>query len=149
MLERVPDGNDDWRPHSKSRTLGELATHLAQLPGFGLMMASRDEFDALGPRPPEPRFLTSEERVRFFDELSGQLKKVLQQMTWEQANHPWKLKLGDRVFIDSPRCAVLRTAFVTHSAHHRAQLGVYLRMLDTPVPWSYGKTADEEPPTVY
>lgn len=149
MLERVPDGNDEWRPHAKSRTLGELATHLAQLPGFGLMMASRDEFDALGPRPPEPRFLSSEERVRFFDELSAQLKKVLQQMTWEQANSSWKLKLGDRVFIDSPRAAVLRSAFVTHSAHHRAQLGVYLRMLDTPVPWSYGRTADEEPPTVY
>jgi|SRR5437868_8227536 len=148
MLERVPNGSNDWRPHAKSRTLGELATHLAQLPGFGLMMASRDEFDALGPRPPEPKFVTSEERVRFFEELSGQLRKVLQQMTWEQANSSWKLKLGDRVFIDSPRAAVLRTAFVTHSAHHRAQLGVYLRMLDTPVPWSYGRTADEEPPTI-
>jgi len=148
MLERVPNGSNDWRPHAKSRTLGELATHLAQLPGFGLMMASRDEFDALGPRPPEPKFVTSEERVRFFEELSGQLRKVLQQMTWEQANSSWKLKLGDRVFIDSSRAAVLRTAFVTHSAHHRAQLGVYLRMLDTPVPWSYGRTADEEPPTI-
>ncbi len=148
MLERVPNGSNDWRPHAKSRTLGELATHLAQLPGFGLMMASRDEFDALGPRPPEPKFVTSEERVRFFEELSGQLRKVLQQMTWEQANSPWRLRLGDRVFINSPRAAVLRSAFVTHSAHHRAQLGVYLRMLDTPVPWCYGRTADEEPPTI-
>ena len=149
MLERVPNDNDDWRPHAKSRTLGELATHLAQLPGFGLMMATRDEFDALGPRPPEPRFTTSEERVRFFEELSGQLLKVLQQMSWEQANTPWRLRLGDRVFINAPRTEVLRTAFVTHSAHHRAQLGVYLRMLDTPVPWSYGRTADEEPPVVF
>ena len=149
MLERVPNVNDDWRPHAKSRTLGELATHLAQLPGFGLMMATRDEFDALGPRPPEPRFTTSEERVRFFEELSGQLLKVLQQMSWEQANTPWRLRLGDRVFINAPRTEVLRTAFVTHSAHHRAQLGVYLRMLDTPVPWSYGRTADEEPPVVF
>jgi uncharacterized damage-inducible protein DinB len=148
MLERVPNGNNDWRPHAKSRTLGELATHLAQLPGFGLMMCTRDEFDALGPRPPEPRFTTSEERVRFFDELSTQLRNVLQQMSWEQARRPWKLRLGDRVFIESPRTDVLRSAFVTHSAHHRAQLGVYLRMLDRPVPWSYGRTADEEPPTV-
>jgi uncharacterized damage-inducible protein DinB len=147
MLERVPNGNNDWRPHAKSRSLGELATHLAQLPGFGLMMCTRDEFDALGPRPPEPRLATSAERVKMFDELSAQLLSVLRQMTWKQASNSWKLRLGERVFIDSPRSAVLRSAFVTHSAHHRAQLGVYLRMLDTPVPWSYGRTADEEPPT--
>ncbi len=147
MLERCPDAKVDWRPHAKSRTLGELATHLAQLPGFGLMMMTRDEFDALGPRPPEPRFTSSEERVRFFDELSGQLRKTLQQMTWEQARKPWKLRLGSRVVLAAPRSNVVRTAFVTHSAHHRAQLGVYLRMLDTTVPWSYGRTADEDVPS--
>src|SRR5437588_7498601 len=146
MLERIPNGNDDWRPHAKSRTLGELATHLAQLPGFGLLMATREEFDGLGPRAPEPRFSTSAERVRKFDELSAQLRNILQQMTWEHASTPWKLRLGDKVVLNVPRSQVLRTAFVTHSAHHRAQLGVYLRMLDTPVPWSYGRSADEEPP---
>jgi len=146
MLERCPDESNDWRPHAKSRTLGELATHLAQLPGFGLLMLTRDEFDGLGPRPPEPHFTNGEERVRFFDELSGQLRKVLQQMTWDEARKPWKLRLGSRVVLAAPRSNVVRTAFVTHSAHHRAQLGVYLRMLDTPVPWSYGRTADEDVP---
>lgn len=146
MLERVPNGNTDWRPHAKSRTLGELATHLAQLPGFGLMMCTRDEFDGLGPRPPEPRFSTSAERVRAFDELSAQLRNVLLQMSWEQASTPWKLRLGNKVVLSAPRTQIIRTAFVTHSAHHRAQLGVYLRMLETPVPWSYGRSADEEPP---
>src|SRR5205823_11999383 len=145
MLERVPNGSNDWRPHAKSRTLGELATHLAQLPGFGLMMATRDEFDGLAPRPPEPRFVTSAERVKMFDQLSAQLRNVMQQMSWEEARTPWKLRLGDKVVLNAPRTMVLRTAFVTHSAHHRAQLGVYLRMLDTPVPWSYGRSADEEP----
>jgi uncharacterized damage-inducible protein DinB len=148
MLERVPNGNNDWRPHAKSRTLGELATHLAQLPGFGLVMCTRDEFDGLAPRPPEPRFTTSAERVRMFDELSGQLRNVLQQMSWQQARTPWKLRLGDKVVLNAPRTQIVRTAFVTHSAHHRAQLGVYLRMLETPVPWSYGRSADEEPPGV-
>src|SRR5438094_580141 len=138
MLERVPNGKNDWRPHTKSRTLGELATHLAQLPGFGLMMCVRDEFDGLAPRPPEPKFMTSAERVKAFDELSAQLRNVLEQMSWERATSPWKLRIGDRVFLDAPRTNILRSAFVTHSAHHRAQLGVYLRMLDTPVPWSYG-----------
>lgn len=146
MLERVPNGNNDWRPHMKSRTLGELATHLAQLPGFGLLMATRNEFDGLAPRPPEPRFSTSAERVRMFDELSTQLRAILQQMTWDQANAPWKLRLGDKVVASAPRTQIIRTVFVTHSAHHRAQLGVYLRMLETPVPWSYGRSADEEPP---
>jgi uncharacterized damage-inducible protein DinB len=148
MLERVPNGNNDWRPHAKSRTLGELATHLAQLPGFGLMMATRNEFDGLAPRPSEPRFTTSAERVRMFDELSSQLRAILQQMTWDQANAPWKLRLGDKVVLKAPRTHVIRSVFVTHSAHHRAQLGVYLRMLETPVPWSYGRSADEEPPAM-
>jgi uncharacterized damage-inducible protein DinB len=148
MLDRVPNDNNDWRPHAKSRTLGELATHLAQLPGFGLMMCTRDEFDGLASRPPEPRFTTSAERVRMFDELSGQLRNVLQQMSWQQARTPWKLRLGDKVVLNAPRTQIVRTAFVTHSAHHRAQLGVYLRMLETPVPWSYGRSADEEPPGV-
>ena len=146
MLERVPNGNNDWRPHAKSRTLGELATHLAQLPGFGILMATRNEFDGLAPRPPQPMLLTSAERVRAFEEMSKQLRAILQQMTWDQANAPWKLRLGDKVVASAPRTQILRTVFVTHSAHHRAQLGVYLRMLETPVPWSYGRSADEEPP---
>ena len=146
MLDRVPNGNNDWRPHAKSRTLGELATHLAQLPGFGLMMATRNEFDGLAPRPPQPALTTNADRVRAFEELSAQLRAVLQKMTWDQANSRWKLRLGDKVVMNVPRTQVLRTVFVTHSAHHRAQLGVYLRMLETPVPWSYGRSADEEPP---
>ena len=146
MLERVPNGNNDWRPHAKSRTLGELATHLAQLPGFGILMATRNEFDGLAPRPPQPMLLTSAERVRAFEEMSKQLRAILQQMTWDQANAPWKLRLGDKIVASAPRTQILRTVFVTHSAHHRAQLGVYLRMLETPVPWSYGRSADEEPP---
>jgi len=148
MLDRVPNGNNDWRPHAKSRTLGELATHLAQLPGFGLMMATRNEFDGLAPRPPQPALTTNADRVRAFEELSAQLRAVLQKMTWDQANAPWKLRLGDKVVMNVPRTQVLRTVFITHSAHHRAQLGVYLRMLETPVPWSYGRSADEEPPGI-
>ena len=109
-------------------------------------MATRNEFDGLAPRPPQPMLTTSAERVRVFDELSTQLRAILQQMTWDQANAPWKLRLGDKVVANAPRTHIIRSVFVTHSAHHRAQLGVYLRMLETPVPWSYGRSADEEPP---
>ena len=146
MLERVPDGQNDFRPHPKSRTLGELANHLAQLPGFGIMMLTQDEFDGLGPRPPQPTLTTSAERVKLFDALSGQFKAILENITWDQAKKPWTLRLGSQIALQAPRSGVLRTAFVTHSAHHRAQLGVYLRLLDVPVPWSYGRTADEMTP---
>ena len=145
MLSRVPDGNNDWRPHAKSRSLGELATHLAQLPGFAMMMLTRDEFDALGPRAPEPTFTTTAERLKMFDQLSAEMKRMLQQMTWDQANRTWTLRMGNLVALEAPRSTVLRTAFVTHSAHHRAQVGLYLRMLEIPVPWSYGRSADEMP----
>jgi uncharacterized damage-inducible protein DinB len=148
MLERVPDGNNDWRPHPKSRTLGELAGHVAQLPGFGMMMASTDEFDGLGPRRPEPNLPTAADRVRLFDQLSGQLRTVLQQMSWELSKRPWTLRLGPRVVVNAPRSTVIRTVFLTHSAHHRAQLGVYIRLLDVPVPYTYGRSADEDPPAI-
>jgi uncharacterized damage-inducible protein DinB len=148
MLERVPNGSDDWRPHVKSRTLGELATHVAQLPGFGILMATRDEHDGLAQRPPERKLANSAERVKLFDELSSQLRGILRQMSWDQARSSWTLRLGQRVVFKAPRATILRTVFVTHSAHHRAQLGVYLRLLDTPVPYSYGRSADEEPPSI-
>lgn len=145
MLERVPDGHNDWRPHPKSRSLGELASHLAQLPGFAIMMLTLDEFDVLGARAPEQNFTTSAERLKMFDQLSAQMKGMLQQMTWDEASQSWTLRAGDHVALKAPRSTVLRTAFITHSAHHRAQLGVYLRILDIPVPWSYGRSADEMP----
>lgn len=145
MLERVPDGNNDWRPHPKSRSLGELASHLAELPGFAIMMMTQNELDALAPRPPQPPVSTTAERVKMFDHLSGQMKSMMEEMTWDKANQTWTLRAGDKVALKAARSTVMRTAFVTHSAHHRAQLGVYLRILDIPVPWSYGRSADELP----
>jgi len=145
MLERVPNGNEDWRPHPKSRTLGELASHVAQLPGFGILMLTSDEYDGLAGRRQEAKLASSVERVKLFDQLSAQMKGILQQLTWDRANSTWTLRLGDKIVFQAPRTTILRTVFITHSAHHRAQLGVYLRMLETPVPWSYGRSADEEP----
>jgi uncharacterized damage-inducible protein DinB len=145
MLERVPNGKDDWRPHPRSRTLGDLSTHVAQLPGFGIMMLTTDGYDGLAGSRPEPKLSSSAERVKLFDQLSAQLKGIFQQLTWERARSTWTLRLGDKIVFQAPRTNILRTVFVTHSAHHRAQLGVYLRMLETPVPWSYGRSADEEP----
>ena len=146
MLERVPNGHDDFRPHQKSRSLGQLATHLAQLPGFGIVMLTQDDFDGKTQRPEEPNLASSAERVKLFDELSAQLKGILRRMTWDQARSTWTLRMGDNVLLETPRVNVFRSAFITHSAHHRAQVGVYLRLLDVPVPYSYGASADEQAP---
>lgn len=145
MLERVPDGKDDWKPHPKSRSLGELANHIAQLPGFGIMQLTQDEFDG-GKRPPSPDIRNTTERLKLFDQVSGEFKRQLQSLTWERARAPWSLKIQGRTVISAPRAQILRSVYFMHAAHHRAQLGVYLRMLDIPVPYSYGDTADERPP---
>ena len=145
MLERVPDGKDDWRPHKKSRTLDELATHVAQLPGFGIMMLTRDEYDG-GTQPLEPKPSCCAERVEIFDEVSGEFRRLVKELTWDQAMSQWTLKFRGQTVFSAPRAQLLRSAMLTHLAHHRAQLGVYLRLLDIPVPGSYGPTADEGPP---
>jgi len=145
MLERVPNGKDDWRPHKRSRTLDELAAHVAQLPGFGIMMLTRDEYDG-GTAPPEPKAADCAARVKIFDEVSGEFRRLVKAMTWDQALSPWTLKFRGQEVFSAPRAQLLRSAMLTHLAHHRAQLGVYLRLLDIPVPGSYGPTADEGPP---
>jgi len=145
FLESVPDGQDDWRPHAKSKSLGELANHVAQLPGFGILMLTQDEY--VGGTRKEVRATSSAERVAIFDEVSGELRRLIKGLKWEAAMSPWTLKFGDRVVASAPRANLLRSAFISHSAHHRAQLGVYFRLLDVPVPGSYGPTADEPRPS--
>jgi uncharacterized damage-inducible protein DinB len=142
MLERVPDDQDDWRPHEKSRSLGELATHIAQLPGFGIMMLTRDEYDGAQGLP-KPQAADNAGRLKMFDEVAAELRKLVEQMTWDHARSTWTLRVRSDTVFNGPRVNFLRTAVITHSAHHRAQLGVYLRLLDLSVPTSYGPTADE------
>jgi uncharacterized damage-inducible protein DinB len=142
MLERVPNGQDDWCPHPKSRSLGELATHIAQLPGFGILMLTRDEYDGAEGLP-QPKATDNAGRLKMFDEVSGQLRSLLQQMTWDHARSPWTLRVREDTVLKGPRVNLVRSAVITHSAHHRAQLGMYLRLLDLSVPSSYGPSADE------
>jgi len=85
MLERVPNGQDDWRPHEKSMTLGQLATHVAQLPGLGILMLTQEEFDGAAPRPRRPDPANSAERVKLFDAVSAEMRALLERMTWDQA----------------------------------------------------------------
>ena len=142
MLERVPDGKDDWRPHKKSRSLGELAAHIAQLPGFGILMLSQDEYDGAQGLP-QPKAADKAARLKLFDEVSAKLRSLLQEMTWDHARSPWTLRVRSDIVLNAPRANLVRSAVITPSAHHRAQLGMYLRLLDVSVPTSYGPTADE------
>jgi uncharacterized damage-inducible protein DinB len=141
MLERIPDGKEDWRPHPKSRSLGELATHVAQLPGFGVMMLTHDESD--GAQRPKVKVSDTAGRLKLFDEVSDELRRLLREMTWEHARSTWALRVRNDTVLKGPRANLIRSAVITHSAHHRAQLGVYLRLLDLSVPSSYGPSADE------
>jgi uncharacterized damage-inducible protein DinB len=142
MLERVPDDKGDWRPHEKSGSLAELATHVADLAGLGVMILETEELDALA-RPPRQTLRTSEEMLARFDQNVQRLRAALDGTDAARFEGEWTLRAGERVFAARPRRSLLRTMVLSHIVHHRAQLGVYLRLLDVPVPGMYGPSADE------
>jgi uncharacterized damage-inducible protein DinB len=144
-LERVPNGKDDWRPHPKSKSLDELATHIAQLPGLGIRIVSQDEYEGLS-APPQPKPADTAARLKIFDDVAGEFQRLVNELTWDQAMSTWTLMFRGKPAIQGPRAQILRTVMVSHLAHHRAQLGVYLRLLDISVPGMYGPSADEGPP---
>jgi uncharacterized damage-inducible protein DinB len=144
ILERVPDGKEDWRPHAKSMTLGSLSSHVAQLPGYGIAILTTDELD--GSKMPQFKPDNTAERLKKFDAESREMRRLFEALTWEDATFRWTFKFGDHVIVQGERAKLLRTMVIAHIAHHRAQLGVYLRLLDVPVPGTYGPSADEPLP---
>ena len=145
LLDRVPEDRLGWRPHPKSMTLGQLALHIATIPGGLSRLAQLDEFDASAanfepPAPESKNAITAalEKSVEEGAEYLGALSSV-------QAGAPWRLTFrGSEVFA-MPRAVMLRSLMLNHWYHHRGQLTVYLRLLDVPVPVVYGRTADENP----
>lgn len=143
VLKRAPSDHADWRPHEKSMTLAQLATHVAELPAFPTMMLAEDasEVSPSATRPGE--VADADERLAIFDERAAELRERIGALTWERARGEWSLHMGGEVVLQGPRAVMVRSAGLSHMAHHRAQLGVYLRMLDVPVPGVYGPSADE------
>ena len=143
MLERFPSGNNDWRPHEKSMTLGRLAAHVAELPQFGTMLITTNELDfaASGYKP--TTYNTAAELLAVFDEKVKALRPVLMGADSATLASPWTMRDGEKVFFTRPKAHLVRQIMINHLVHHRAQLGVYYRMLDVPVPGSYGPSADE------
>jgi uncharacterized damage-inducible protein DinB len=142
MLERVPLDNGDWRPDEKSFCLADLATHVADVLGLGVAILETEELDALA-RPPRQAAQNVKELLDRFDRNAERLRAALDTADSAEFTSDWTLRAGDRVFLCRPRRSLLRTMVLSHMVHHRAQLGVYLRLLGVPVPGMYGPSADD------
>lgn len=145
-LERVPEGKPDWAPHPKSMKMGRLAGHLAELPGWTVETITRDSLDihpANGPQF-QPLVMTSRAQLlEAFDKNAAAARAALAGASDENLLGSWALLAGGQQIFSMPRLAVLRSFVLSHIIHHRAQLGVYLRMNDVQVPSLYGPSADE------
>ena len=145
LLERVPDGELGWQPHAKSMTLGRLAGHIGELPGWGKGTMEHPEVD-LAAVPEDQRGAVAEsveQLLADFDRGVAGFAAALEAADDERLFEAWKLRNGEQVILDMPRIAALRGFIMSHMIHHRGQLTVYLRLLDVPLPQTYGPTADE------
>ena len=142
MLERVPNDKYDWKPHEKSMTLQRLAVHVAELPNWVSMALTTDELDfATMDYKPEPVSNTTE-LLDYFERSLQDGKAHLSQAKEEDLLPNWTLRSGEQIYSVEPKGEVIRMAYC-QIVHHRAQLGVYLRLLNVPIPGSYGPSADE------
>jgi uncharacterized damage-inducible protein DinB len=142
MLERFPDGQGDWRPHEKSRTLAQLATHVASILSTGTLLLGTDDADVSKRAPQEPLDSRSALLAHFEAVVKG-FDGALSGATFDRLDGTWTMRRGDQVLITGPRRMLLRRLTMNHLIHHRAQLGVYYRLLGVPVPGVYGPSADE------
>jgi uncharacterized damage-inducible protein DinB len=144
-LERVPDQKFAWQPHPKSFSFGALATHLANIPGWASLSIGADSFDmAPGGVPRKmPQASSISEVLEAFDRNVAAARTAIAGATDEELIKPWSLLHNGQTLLTMPKMTVLRSFVLNHAVHHRAQLGVYLRLNDLPVPSVYGPSADE------
>lgn len=145
VLERVPENKLAWKPHDKSMSLGQLAFHVAGIPGDLARLAGLKEFDAsqasfnpANPKTVEHILATHEASIAFAEEYLRGLDNT-------SLAEPWRLKLRGAEVFAIPRAAMIRSLMLNHWYHHRGQLSVYLRLLEVSVPVIYGRSADENP----
>ncbi len=143
MLNRIPDDKYDWQPHPKSMTIGQLATHIADLPGWIAMALTTDELDfAANPYNPGEINNTADLLVLFEKNLAegiAQLKATNEDILKQN----WTLRNGSDIYMVDTKAGIVRVS-ISQTIHHRAQLGVFLRLLNIPIPGSYGPSADEQ-----
>jgi uncharacterized damage-inducible protein DinB len=142
MLACVPDDKYDWQPHEKSMTIRRLATHIADLPSWVEMGIHDDGLDFATTTHKEPEINNNKELLAFLEESLASGRAALTNIKPEQYDEKWTLSNGGHIIADMTRAEIIRIAY-SQTTHHRAQLGVYLRLLNIPIPGSYGPSADE------
>jgi uncharacterized damage-inducible protein DinB len=142
-LERIPESDPQWKPDEKSMPIGRLALHVARLPEFCTTMLTTTGLDMAIRKFPDFIFESTAHLLSELERTASEARAKLASATDEDLQANWKLSFGDRVFLNGPRMLLYRTMFLNHLVHHRAQLGVYLRLLGIPVPGLYGPSADE------
>jgi uncharacterized damage-inducible protein DinB len=142
-LERIPVNNPDFKCHDKSMPMGRLAVHVSTLPRFGTTILSTDVLDMATEKWPSMVFVSREKLLADFDALAAEARGHLASASDEHLQKNWKLTWGDKTIVDAPRSSMYRNMFFNHLIHHRAQLGVYLRLNNVPVPPLYGPSADD------
>jgi uncharacterized damage-inducible protein DinB len=142
-LERIPEANPEFKCHDKSMPMGRLAVHVATLPQFGSVILTTDVFNLATEKFPSMVFESREKLLSEFDAAAAEARSHLASATDEHLKKNWKLAWGDKTIADAPRSILYRSMFFNHLIHHRAQLGVYLRLNDLPVPPLYGPSADD------
>ena len=144
VLERVPSDKLTWKPHAKSMSLGQLALHVAMIPGFITGWATQDSAEVSGGRPPDPQ--STSDVLAAHDESIAKTKQALSAIGDAGLGQMWAMKTPDgKTIMSMPKGALVRSVALNHMYHHRGQLSVYLRLLDVPVPSIYGPSADEQP----
>ena len=142
MLSIVPDDKYDWKPHPKSMTIRQLATHIAELPTWITMVLTTDELD-FNAQPYNPAIINNTaELMDFFEKSLVSGRDTLTAAKEEDLLPTWTMRAGDEIYLTATKGEVIRITF-SQVVHHRAQMGVYLRLLNIPIPGSYGPSADE------
>jgi uncharacterized damage-inducible protein DinB len=147
-LERVPEDRSNYQPHAKSMTLARLAGHVAELPIWGLMTIAHSELDLAPPggKAWAPAVMKSRaELLAFFDKNVAETRAALAATSDDEFSKPWTLMRAGQTLMTIQKMACWRSFVLNHLVHHRAQLGVYLRLNDVPLPSVYGPSADEQP----
>ena len=141
LLELVPEDKFTWKPHEKSFSLGRLASHVAEMPGWVTVTVNQDSLK-LTPGQKPFNAATKVELLTAFDKNISEGRAALATATDEHLGKKWSFFYGDHQVLSQPRTEVLRSMVMNHTIHHRAQLGVYLRLLNVPIPGMYGPSAD-------
>lgn len=142
-LERVPLDKSAWKPHTKSSSLGALAEHLSVIPALAVPVLTATALDVAAERGSHGPADSTDTLLSNFDRNVAAARSALASLQDSQGTTPWTLKAGDKTLWTLPRLAAFRAFIMNHMIHHRAQLGVYLRLNDVPVPKIYGPSADE------